>query len=168
MNPERLMAIGGMALVIAGLIYGAVYGAVFLPSLKTAPPALEKEALQAVDRLAIDEALEKWDRRTKLIAARELNRGSHSHLTLTGLTAIVFAPYLGRTDFGTSVRYLLAAGTLVGALALPVGVAAQIWSPRMGSVLAVAGGVLFLAALLAIALDYVLRGPRAKGGIAGQ
>ncbi|MEW6226964.1 MAG: hypothetical protein AB1700_02570 [Bacillota bacterium] len=163
MNPQRLLAIGGMILVLTGLVYGAVYSAAFLSPLRSRPPALEKEALQAIDKLAPEEALQKWDRRTRLLSVREFNRGAHTHFTLMGLTAIVFVPYLGKTGFGTGVKYLLAAGTLLGALVLPSGVAAEIWNMRLGRSLALVGGALFLLSLLVITLGYISGGNRSQG-----
>ncbi|MEW5867442.1 MAG: hypothetical protein AB1774_11400 [Bacillota bacterium] len=162
MNPQRLLAIGGMILVLVGLVYGAVFAA-FLPPLRNKPPTLEKEALQAIDRLALEEALQKWDTRTRLLSIREFNRGAHTHCTLMGLTAVVFAPYLGKTSFGTGVKYLLAAGTLLGALVLPSGVAVETWNVGLGRLLALVGGVLFLLSLLVITLGYISGGNQSQG-----
>lgn len=158
MSSQRLLALGGMILVIVGLTYGAVYSAAFLTPLRSRPPALEKEALEAVDRLQLDEALQKWDGRTRLMNVRDFNRGAHTHFTLMGLTSVVFAAYLGKTGFASWIKYLLATGTLLGAALLPTGVLVEIWNADVGRILALVGGAVFLVSLLVMTLGYLLRG----------
>lgn len=158
MSSQRLLALGGMVLVIVGLTYGAVYGAAFLTPLRSRPLALEKEALEAIDRLQLGEAMQKWDRRTRLLNVRDFNRGAHTHFTLMGLTSVVFAAYLGKTGSASWIKYLLATGTLLGATLLPTGVLVEIWNPGLGRIVALAGGAVFLVSLLVMTLGYLVRG----------
>lgn len=157
MNPQRLLAIGSMIIILAGLIHGSVIGGFLLPEFREGALNLEKEALEELGRDNPDAATGKWEESDKLHRIRNFHRSSHSHSMLMGLTALVFAPYLSKTPFGRKTRYLLAAAILLGAALLPAGVLYEVWSEDTGSMLAaLAGGAIFLLALIVLFVGYLI------------
>jgi hypothetical protein len=152
---RKLLILGGLALVIAGMCYG-LYFAVFVEhqTLDTIGGLLATSFVRAAERkLPESQAALDAYAETKYVYTRQVD--VHSHWIGLGMLLIVLGAVFERVTFGDRLRSLLALSLLVGAAIFPLGVILQTYDHGLAPrAIAIVGSALVIGALSAVALGF--------------
>jgi len=158
MSARRMLAIGGMALILIGMILGDIFAVFILhPNADRIGAALES-ATQAVAARDPQSAGAAFAKIGGLLENRGTKVDAHAHMISFGYLALLLALLQPFVSFTEQQKKLLAALFLLGATLLPVGVflihyVGLTWSPLeaigWASIFADLGGVFVLVASVA-------------------
>ncbi len=143
---NKLLIVGGLLLILSGNLFGAVYAGAYLPTVKKEQNETLKNAIKISSESATGALLEadKYVNKT-LFAGRSSN--VHSHMTLIGILSLAISyitPYLRLSDGVILVANLM---LLSSGLFLPLGIFIETWHIRIGSSMAMFGGMALLLAI---------------------
>jgi hypothetical protein len=152
---RRLLILGGIALALVGMSYGMWY-AIFAEhqELEGIGKSLAAGFTAAADRnsAAADGALQQY---RELKYAYDRHVDVHGHWIGLAMLLILLGIAFERVQFSESMKLLLAAGLLIGALLFPFGVLLQTFDHGVGPrALAVGGSALVIASLAGMTLGF--------------
>ena len=152
---RRLLILGGVALALLGMSYGMWY-AIFAEhqELEGIGKSLASGFSAAAERhpAEAESALRQY---RELKYAYDRHVDVHGHWIGLAMLLIVLGVAFERVKFSESVKLLLAAGLLIGALLFPFGVMLQTFSNGAGPrALAVVGSALVIVSLAGITLGF--------------
>ena len=154
---RKLLIFGGTVLAALGMLYGLHY-AVFVEhqTLDRMGGSLAGAFAHAAERHWDDSQLAlRTYRETKYDYVRQVD--VHSHWIGLGMLMIVFGVVFDEVTFGERARFAIALAMLAGSIIFPLGVILQTASHGaiLASALAVAGSVLVIAGLGAVAVGFL-------------
>jgi hypothetical protein len=156
---RRLLILGGTVLAVLGMLYGLHY-AVFVEhqTLDRMSGSLAGAFAHAAERGGDDsqDALTAY-RETKYDYVRQVDL--HSHWIGLAMLLIVLGVVFDEVAFAERARFAVALAMLAGSIVFPLGVILQtVHMAPLGSVLAIAGSALVIAALGATAVGFMREG----------
>ena len=156
---RRLLIFGGTVLEVLGMLYGLHY-AVFVEhqTLDRMSGSLAGAFAHAAERGGDDsqDALTAY-RETKYDYVRQVDL--HSHWIGLAMLLIVLGVVFDEVAFAERARFAVALAMLAGSIVFPLGVILQtVHMAPLGSVLAIAGSALVIAALGATAVGFMREG----------
>jgi hypothetical protein len=156
---RKLLILGGTVLAVLGMLYGLHY-AVFVEhqTLDRMGGSLAGAFAHAAERRGDDShlALTAY-RETKYDYVRQVDL--HSHWIGLAMLLIVLGVVFDEVAFAERARFAIALAMLAGSIVFPLGVILQTVHPApLGSVFAIAGSALVIAALGATAVGFVREG----------
>ena len=156
---RKLLILGGTALAVLGMLYGLHY-AVFVEhqTLDRMSGSLAGAFAHAAERGGDDsqDALTAY-RETKYDYVRQVDL--HSHWIGLAMLLIVLGVVFDEVALAERVRFAVALAMLAGSIVFPLGVILQtVHMAPLGSVLAIAGSALVIAALGATAVGFMREG----------
>ena len=156
---RRLLILGGTVLAVLGMLYGLHY-AVFVEhqTLDRMGGSLAGAFANAAERRGDDSqhALNAY-RKTKYDYVRQVDL--HSHWIGLAMLLIVLGVVFDEVAFAERARFAIALAMLAGSIVFPLGVILQtVQLAPLGSVFAIAGSALVIAALGATAVGFVREG----------
>ena len=156
---RKLLILGGTVLAVLGMLYGLYY-AVFVEhqTLDRMGGSLASAFANAAERRGDDSqlALNAY-RKTKYDYVRQVDL--HSHWIGLALLLIVLGVVFDEVAFAERARFAIALAMLAGSIVFPLGVILQtVHMAPLGSVLAIAGSALVIAALGATAVGFMREG----------
>jgi len=154
---RKLLIFGGIALAALGMLYGLHY-AVFVEhqTLDHIGGSLASAFVHAAERHRDDSQLALIAyRETKYDYVRQVD--VHSHWIGLAMLMIVLGMSFDNVAFGERTRFWIAAALLLGSVVFPLGVILQTASHGgiLASAMAVAGSVLVIAGLGAVAVGFL-------------
>lgn len=156
---RKLLILGGTVLAVLGMLYGLHY-AVFVEhqTLDRMGGSLAGAFTHAAERRGDDSqlALNAY-RETKYDYVRQVDL--HSHWIGLAMLLIVLGVAFDEVAFAERARFAIALAMLAGSIVFPLGVILQtVQMGPLGSVLAIAGSALVIAALGATAVGFMREG----------
>ena len=156
---RKLLILGGTVLAVLGMLYGLHY-AVFVEhqTLDRMSGSLAGAFAHAAERGGDDsqDALTAY-RETKYDYVRQVDL--HSHWIGLAMLLIVLGVVFDEVAFAERARFAVALAMLAGSIVFPLGVILQtVHMAPLGSVLAIAGSALVIAALGATAVGFMREG----------
>jgi hypothetical protein len=156
---RKLLILGGTVLAVLGMLYGLHY-AVFVEhqTLDRMSGSLAGAFAHAAERGGDDsqDALTAY-RETKYDYVRQVDL--HSHWIGLAMLLIVLGVVFDEVAFAERARFAVALAMLAGSIVFPLGVILQtVHMAPLGSVLAIAGSALMIAALGATAVGFMREG----------
>ena len=156
---RKLLILGGTVLAVLGMLYGLHY-AVFVEhqTLDRMSGSLAGAFAHAAERGGDDsqDALTVY-RETKYDYVRQVDL--HSHWIGLAMLLIVLGGVFDEVAFAERTRFAVALAMLAGSIVFPLGVILQtVHMAPLGSVLAIAGSALVIAALGATAVGFMREG----------
>jgi low temperature requirement protein LtrA len=156
---RKLLILGGTVLAVLGMLYGLHY-AVFVEhqTLDRMGGSLAGAFAHAAERRGDDSqrALTAY-RETKYDYVRQVDL--HSHWIGLAMLLIVLGVVFDEVAFAERARFAIALAMLAGSIVFPLGVILQTeHMAPLGSVLAIAGSALVIAALGATAVGFMREG----------
>lgn len=156
---RKILILGGTVLAVLGMLYGLHY-AVFVEhqSLDRMSGSLAGAFAHAAERRGDDlqDALTAY-RETKYDYVRQVDL--HSHWIGLAMLLIVLGVVFDEVAFAERARFAVALAMLAGSIVFPLGVILQtVHMAPLGSVLAIAGSALVIAALGATAVGFMREG----------
>ena len=156
---RKLLILGGTVLAVLGMLYGLHY-AVFVEhqTLDRMGGSLAGAFAHAAERRGNDSqhALTAY-RETKYDYVRQVDL--HSHWIGLAMLLIVLGVVFDEVAFAERARFAIALALLAGSIVFPLGVILQtVHMAPLGSVLAIAGSALVIAALGATAVGFMREG----------
>jgi hypothetical protein len=156
---RKVLLFGGTVLAVLGMLYGLHY-AVFVEhqTLDRMSGSLAGAFAHAAERGGDDsqDALTAY-RETKYDYVRQVDL--HSHWIGLAMLLIVLGVVFDEVAFAERVRFAVALAMLAGSIVFPLGVILQtVHMAPLGSVLAIAGSALVIAALGATAVGFMREG----------
>ena len=156
---RKLLILGGTVLAVLGMLYGLHY-AVFVEhqTLDRMGGSLAGAFAHAAERGGDDsqDALTAY-RETKYDYVRQVDL--HSHWIGLAMLLIVLGVVFDEVAFAERARFAVALAMLAGSIVFPLGVILQTeHMAPLGSVLAIAGSALVIAALGATAVGFMREG----------
>jgi hypothetical protein len=155
---RKLLIFGGIFLAALGMVYGLHY-AVFVEhqTLDRMGGSLAGAFTHAAERRWDDSQLALLAyRETKYDYVRQVD--VHSHWIGLAMLLIVLGVVFDEVAFGERARSAIALAMLIGSIVFPLGVILQVARlAQLGSVLAIAGSALIIAALAATAVGFIKR-----------
>ena len=156
---RKLLVLGGTVLAVLGMLYGLHY-AVFVEhqTLDRMSGSLAGAFAHAAERGGADsqDALTAY-RETKYDYVRQVDL--HSHWIGLAMLLIVLGVVFDEVAFAERARFAIALAMLAGSIVFPLGVILQtVHMAPLGSVLAIAGSALVIAALGATAVGFMREG----------
>jgi hypothetical protein len=153
---RKLLILGGTVLAVLGMLYGLNY-AVFVEhqTLERMGGSLAGAFAHAAERRGDDAqvALTAY-RETKYDYVRQVDL--HSHWIGLAMLLIVLGVVFDEVAFAEHARFAIALAMLAGSIVFPLGVILQtVRMAPLGSVLAIAGSALVIAALGATAVGFM-------------
>jgi len=156
---RKLLILGGTVLAVLGMLYGLHY-AVFVEhqTLDRMGGSLAGAFAHAAERRGDDSQLALTAyRETKYDYVRQVDL--HSHWIGLAMLLIVLGIVFDEVAFAERARFAIALAMLAGSIVFPLGVILQtVHMAPLGSVLAIAGSVLVIAALGATAVGFMREG----------
>ena len=156
---RKVLIFGGTVLAVLGMLYGLHY-AVFVEhqTLDRMSGSLAGAFAHAAERAGDDsqDALTAY-RETKYDYVRQVDL--HSHWIGLAMLLIVLGVVFDEVAFAERARFVVALAMLAGSIVFPLGVILQtVHMAPLGSVLAIAGSALVIAALGATAVGFMREG----------
>ena len=156
---RKILILGGRVLALLGMLYGLHY-AVFVEhqTLDRMSGSLAGAFAHAAERGGDDsqDALTAY-RETKYDYVRQVDL--HSHWIGLAMLLIVLGVVFDEVAFAERARFAVALAMLAGSIVFPLGVILQtVHMAPLGSVLAIAGSALVIAALGATAVGFMREG----------
>jgi len=156
---RKILIFGGTVLAVLGMLYGLHY-AVFVEhqTLDRMSGSLAGAFARAAERGGDDskDALTAY-RETKYDYVRQVDL--HSHWIGLAMLLIVLGVVFDEVAFAERARFAVALAMLAGSIVFPLGVILQtVHMAPLGSVLAIAGSALVIAALGATAVGFMREG----------
>jgi low temperature requirement protein LtrA len=156
---RKLLILGGTVLAVLGMLYGLHY-AVFVEhqTLDRMGGSLAGAFAHAAERRGDDShlALTAY-RETKYDYVRQVDL--HSHWIGLAMLLIVLGVVFDEVAFAERARFAIALAMLAGSIVFPLGMILQtVHMAPLGSVLAIAGSALVIAALGATAVGFMREG----------
>ena len=156
---RKILLFGGTVLAVLGMLYGLHY-AVFVEhqTLDRMSGSLAGAFAHAAERGGDDsqDALTAY-RETKYDYVRQVDL--HSHWIGLAMLLIVLGVVFDEVAFAERARFVVALAMLAGSIVFPLGVILQtVHMAPLGSVLAIAGSALVIAALGATAVGFMREG----------
>ncbi len=156
---RKILILGGTVLAVLGMLYGLHY-AVFVEhqTLDRMSGSLAGAFAHAAERGGDDsqDALTAY-RETKYDYVRQVDL--HSHWIGLAMLLIVLGVVFDEVAFAERARFAVALAMLAGSIVFPLGVILQtVHMAPLGSVLAIAGSALVIAALGATAVGFMREG----------
>jgi hypothetical protein len=156
---RKLLILGGTVLAVLGMLYGLHY-AVFVAhqTLDRMGGSLAGAFARAAERRGDDSqvALTAY-RETKYDYVRQVDL--HSHWIGLAMLLIVLGVVFDEVAFAERARFAIALTMLAGSIVFPLGVILQtVHMAPLGSVLAIAGSALVIAALGATTVGFMREG----------
>jgi hypothetical protein len=156
---RKILIFGGTVLAVLGMLYGLHY-AVFVEhqTLDRMSGSLAGAFAHAAERSGDDsqDALTAY-RETKYDYIRQVDL--HSHWIGLAMLLIVLGVVFDEVAFAERARFSVALAMLAGSIVFPLGVILQtVHMAPLGSVLAIAGSALVIAALGATAVGFMREG----------
>ncbi len=156
---RKILIFGGTVLAVLGMLYGLHY-AVFVEhqTLDRMSGSLAGAFAHAAERGGDDsqDALTAY-RETKYDYVRQVDL--HSHWIGLAMLLIVLGVVFDEVAFAERARFAVALAMLAGSIVFPLGVILQtVHMAPLGSVLAIAGSALVIAALGATAVGFMREG----------
>ena len=153
---RKILILGGTVLAVLGMLYGLHY-AVFVEhqTLDRMSGSLAGAFAHAAERGGDDsqDALTAY-RETKYDYVRQVDL--HSHWIGLAMLLIVLGVVFDEVAFAERARFAVALAMLAGSIVFPLGVILQtVHMAPLGSVLAIAGSALVIAALGATAVGFM-------------
>ena len=156
---RKLLILGGTVLAVLGMLYGLHY-AVFVEhqTLDRMGGSLAGAFAHAAERRGDDSQLALTAyRETKYDYVRQVDL--HSHWIGLAMLLIVLGVVFDEVAFAERARFAIALAMLAGSIVFPLGVILQTeHMAPLGSVLAIAGSALVIAALGATAVGFMREG----------
>jgi hypothetical protein len=156
---RKLLILGGTFLAVLGMLYGLHY-AVFVEhqTLDRMGGSLAGAFAHAADRRGDDSQLALTAyRETKYDYLRQVDL--HSHWIGLAMLLIVLGVVFDEVAFAERARFGVALAMLAGSIVFPLGVILQtVHMAPLGSILAIAGSALVIAALGATAVGFMREG----------
>lgn len=156
---RKLLILGGTVLAVLGMLYGLHY-AVFVEhqTLDRMGGSLAGAFADAAERRGDDSQLALTAyRETKYDYLRQVDL--HSHWIGLAMLLIVLGVVFDEVAFAERARFAIALAMLAGSIVFPLGVILQtVHMAPLGSVLAIAGSALVIAALGATAVGFMREG----------
>ncbi len=156
---RKLLILGGTVLAVLGMLYGLHY-AVFVEhqTLDRMSGSLAGAFAHAAERRGDDSQLALTAyRETKYDYVRQVDL--HSHWIGLAMLLIVLGVVFDEVAFAERARFAIALAMLAGSIVFPLGVILQtVHMAPLGSVLAIAGSALVIAALGATAVGFMREG----------
>lgn len=156
---RKLLVLGGTVLAVLGMLYGLHY-AVFVEhqTLDRMGGSLAGAFAHAAERRGDDSQLALTAyRETKYDYVRQVDL--HSHWIGLAMLLIVLGVVFDEVAFAERARFAIALAMLAGSIVFPLGVILQtVHMAPLGSVLAIAGSALVIAALGATAVGFMREG----------
>jgi low temperature requirement protein LtrA len=156
---RKLLILGGTVLAVLGMLYGLHY-AVFVEhqTLDRIGGSLAGAFAHAAERRGDDSQLALTAyRETKYDYVRQVDL--HSHWIGLAMLLIVLGVVFDEVAFAERARFAIALAMLAGSIVFPLGVILQtVHMAPLGSVLAIAGSALVIAALGATAVGFMREG----------
>ena len=156
---RKLLILGGTVLAVLGMLYGLHY-AVFVEhqTLDRMGGSLAGAFAHAAERRADDSELALTAyRETKYDYVRQVDL--HSHWIGLAMLLIVLGVVFDEVAFAERARFAITLAMLAGSIVFPLGVILQTaHMAPLGSVLAIAGSALVIAALGATAVGFMREG----------
>ena len=156
---RKLLILGGTVLAVLGMLYGLHY-AVFVEhqTLDRMGGSLAGAFAHAAERRGDDSQLALTAyRETKYDYVRQVDL--HSHWIGLAMLLIVLGVVFDEVAFAERARFAIALAMLAGSIVFPLGVILQtVHMAPLGSVLAIAGSALVIAALGATAVGFMREG----------
>jgi low temperature requirement protein LtrA len=156
---RKLLVLGGTVLAVLGMLYGLHY-AVFVEhqTLDRMGGSLAGAFAHAAERRGDDSQLALTAyRETKYDYVRQVDL--HSHWIGLAMLLIVLGVVFDEVAFAERARFAIALAMLAGSIVFPLGVILQtVHMAPLGSVLAIAGSALVIAALGATAVGFMRQG----------
>ena len=156
---RKLLILGGTVLAVLGMLYGLHY-AVFVEhqTLDRMSGSLAGAFAHAAERRGDDSQLALTAyRETKYDYVRQVDL--HSHWIGLAMLLIVLGVVFDEVAFAERARFAIALAMLAGSILFPLGVILQtVHMAPLGSVLAIAGSALVIAALGATAVGFMREG----------
>jgi hypothetical protein len=156
---RKLLILGGTVLAVLGMLYGLHY-AVFVEhqTLDRMGGSLAGAFANAAERRGDDSQLALTAyRETKYDYVRQVDL--HSHWIGLAMLLIVLGVVFDEVAFAERARFAIALAMLAGSIVFPLGVILQtVHMAPLGSVLAIAGSALVIAALGATAVGFMREG----------
>jgi hypothetical protein len=156
---RKLLILGGTVLAVLGMLYGLHY-AVFVEhqTLDRMGGSLAGAFAHAAERRGDDSQLALTAyRETKYDYVRQVDL--HSHWIGLAMLLIVLGVVFDEVAFAERARFVIALAMLAGSIVFPLGVILQtVHMAPLGSVLAIAGSALVIAALGATAVGFMREG----------
>jgi len=156
---RKLLILGGTVLAVLGMLYGLHY-AVFVEhqTLDRMGGSLAGAFAHAAERRGDDSQLALTAyRETKYDYVRQVDL--HSHWIGLAMLLIVLGIVFDEVAFAERARFAIALAMLAGSIVFPLGVILQtVHKAPLGSVLAIAGSALVIAALGATAVGFMRKG----------
>jgi hypothetical protein len=156
---RKLLILGGTVLAVLGMLYGLHY-AVFVEhqTLDRMGGSLASAFAHAAERRGDDSQLALTAyRETKYDYVRQVDL--HSHWIGLAMLLIVLGVVFDEVAFAERARFAIALAMLAGSIVFPLGVILQtVHMAPLGSVLAIAGSALVIAALGVTAVGFMREG----------
>ncbi len=156
---RKLLILGGTVLAVLGMLYGLHY-AVFVEhqTLDRMGGSLAGAFAHAAERRGDDSQLALTAyRETKYDYVRQVDL--HSHWIGLAMLLIVLGVVFDEVAFAERARFAIALAMLAGSIVFPLGVILQtVHMAPLGSVLAIGGSALVIAALGATAVGFMREG----------
>jgi low temperature requirement protein LtrA len=156
---RKLLILGGTVLAVLGMLYGLHY-AVFVEhqTLDRMGGSLAGAFAHAAERRGDDSQLALTAyRETKYDYVRQVDL--HSHWVGLAMLLIMLGVVFDEVAFAERARFAIALAMLAGSIVFPLGVILQtVHMAPLGSVLAIAGSALVIAALGATAVGFMREG----------
>ena len=156
---RKILIFGGTVLAVLGMLYGLHY-AVFVEhqTLDRMSGSLAGAFAHAAERRGDDSQLALTAyRETKYDYVRQVDL--HSHWIGLAMLLIVLGVVFDEVAFAERARFAIALAMLAGSIVFPLGVILQtVHMAPLGSVLAIAGSALVIAALGATAVGFMREG----------
>jgi hypothetical protein len=156
---RKLLILGGTVLAVLGMLYGLHY-AVFVEhqTLDRLGGSLAGAFAHAAERRGDDSQLALTAyRETKYDYVRQVDL--HSHWIGLAMLLMVLGVVFDEVAFAERARFVIALAMLAGSIVFPLGVILQtVHMAPLGSVLAIAGSALLIAALGATAVGFMREG----------
>ena len=156
---RKILIFGGTVLAVLGMLYGLHY-AVFVEhqTLDRMGGSLAGAFAHAAERRGDDSQLALTAyRETKYDYVRQVDL--HSHWIGLAMLLIVLGVVFDEVAFAERARFAIALAMLAGSIVFPLGVILQtVHMAPLGSVLAIAGSALVIAALGATAVGFMREG----------
>ena len=156
---RKLLILGGTVLAVLGMLYGLHY-AVFVEhqTLDRMGGSMAGAFVHAAERRGDDSQLALTAyRETKYDYVRQVDL--HSHWIGLAMLLIVLGVVFDGAALGERARFAIALAMLAGSIVFPLGVILQtVHMAPLGSVLAIAGSALVIAALGATAVGFMREG----------
>ncbi len=139
---ERILLIGGLAILLVGMIYGSFYGAFIFQGMVKNRTENMKTALSYAAGGQAEKAEQFYEKVKKADELKEALNGSHSHLSLFGLIALALAGNIRNVRLKEGWKVASAVALLAGGIMLPAGVVmGPFINKTAGKIISITGGI---------------------------